>query len=260
MLASTAVFIPQLILRRAWTGPGVAVLVAVAYGLTEPMLTAGPAILLVQGAVTRTLMWQLRRGGRSADMAVARGARAEREEQVRAERRTDELEQYRRLHDTILATLTVVASGAVSRTSATLRDQASSDLKVLASLPELPLAAGDDLPAELIDLAEIALASDITVRFSGSVAKVPRMVADAVTHSVSAALVNVARHAGTGEAEVLLEDRDQGVMVTVRDQGCGFDPAAVHASRRGIRESIIGRMEAIGGAAEVASLPEKGPS
>lgn len=262
MLASTAVFIPQLILRRPWTGPGVAVVVAFAYGLTEPVLTAGPVILLVQGAVTRTLMWLLRRGGRSADVAVAHSARVEREEQVRAERRTDELEQYRRLHDTILATLTVVASGAVSRTSATLRGQAASDLKVLASLPDLPLAAGDDLPAELIDLAgplaEIALASETTVRFSGSAAKVPRMVADAITHSVSAALANVARYAGTGEAEVRLEDQGHGVMVTVPDQGCGFDPAAVPASRRGIRESIIGRMESIGGAAEVASRPGEG--
>ena len=244
MLASTAVFIPQLILRRPWTGPGVAVVMALAYGLTEPVLTAGPAILLVQGAVTRTLMWLLRRGGRSADMAVAQSARAEREEQVRAERRTDLLEQYRQLHDTILATLTVVASGAVNRTSATLRGQASSDLKVLAGIPELPLAAMDDLPAELVDLAgplaKIALPSEITVRFSGSAAKVPRVVADAIIHSVSAALANVTRYAGTGMAEVRLEDLDQGVIVTVRDQGRGFDPAAVHASRRGIRESIIG--------------------
>jgi signal transduction histidine kinase len=261
MLASTAVFIPQLILRRPWTGPGVAVVVAFAYGLTEPVLTAGPVILLVQGAVTRTLMWLLRRGGRSADIAVAHSARAEREEQVRAERRADELEQYRRLHDTILATLTVVASGAVSRTSATLRGQAASDLKVLASLPDLPLA-GDDLPGELIDLAgplaEIALASETRVRFSGSAAKVPRMVADAITHSVSAALANVARYVGTGEAELRLEDQGDGVTVTVRDQGCGFDPSAVPASRRGIRESIIGRMESIGGAAELASRPGEG--
>lgn len=277
VLASSAVFISQLILRRPWTGPGVAVVVAMAYGLTGPGLTAGPVILLIQAAVTRTLMWLLRRGGRSADIAVARSARAEREEQVRAGRRADELEQYRRLHDTILATLTVVASGAVSGTSATLRDQAASDLKVLAGLPDLPPAAEHDLPAGLIDLAgplaEIALASDITVRFSGSAAKAPKAVSDAIAHSVSAALANVARYAGTGEAEIQLEDGGgkggatsrsagsqdhHGVVVTVCDHGHGFDPAAVPVSRRGIRESIIGRMESAGGAAEVTSRPGEG--
>jgi len=262
VLASSAVFISQLILRRPWTGPGVAVVVAMAYGLTEPVLTAGPVILLVQAAVTRTLMWLLRRGGRSADAAVAHSAQAEREEQVRAGRRADELEQYRRLHDTILATLTVVASGAVSRASATLQGQAASDLEVLASLPARPLAAGHDLPCELIDLArplaEIALASGISVRFSGSSAKAPKAAGEAIGHSVSAALANVARHAGTGEAEVRLEDRERGVVVTVCDQGHGFDAAAVPASRRGIRGSIIGRMESAGGAAEVTSRPGEG--
>jgi hypothetical protein len=261
VLASTAVFIPQLILRRPWTGPGLAVVVAAAYGLTEPMLTAGPIILLVQAAVTRTLMWLLRRGGRSADIAVAHSAQAEREERVRAERRSDELEQYRRLHDTILATLTVVASGAVNRTSATLQHQAASDLRVLAGLTDVPEARHDP-SAELIDLAgplsEIALASGIAVRFRGTAAGAPRIVADAITHSVSAALANVARHAGTGEAQVRLEHGDREVVVTVRDQGCGFDAAAVPASRRGLRESIIGRMESVGGAAGVASRPGEG--
>jgi hypothetical protein len=262
VLASSTVFVSQLILRRPWTGPGVAVVVAVAYGLTEPVLTAGPVILLVQAAVTRALMWLLRRGGRSADVLVAHSVQAEREEQVRSGRRSDELEQYRRLHDTILATLTVVASGAVSRTSATLRKQAASDLQVLASLPDLPLAAGHDLSGELIDLAgmlaETALASDITVRFSGSAGKAPRAVAEAVTHSVSAALANVSRHAGTGEAQVRLKTRDHGIVVTVCDQGRGFDAAAVLVSRRGIRESLIGRMESVGGAAEVTSRPGEG--
>jgi hypothetical protein len=256
VLASSAVFISQLILRRSWTGPAIAVGVAVAYGLTQPERTAGPVILLLQAAVTRTLMWQLRRGGRSADIAVADSARVEREEQVRSQRRADELEQYRRLHDTILATLTVAASGAVGHSSVTLREQAASDLGVLASLRGLPFSTGGDVSTEVVDLAgplaESALASDVRARFAGS-AKAPQVVAEAITRSVSAALANVARYAGTGEAEVLLECRDGQIVVTIRDQGYGFDAAAVPASKRGIRESIIGRMESVGGAAEVTS-------
>jgi len=39
----------------------------------------------------------------------------------------------------------------------------------------------------------------------------------------------------------------------VRDRGPGFDPDAVPADRRGVRESIVGRMERHGGRARVTS-------
>ena len=44
----------------------------------------------------------------------------------------------------------------------------------------------------------------------------------------------------------------------VRDRGPGFDPAAVPADRRGVRESIVGRMERHGGRARVTSAPGGG--
>ena len=45
------------------------------------------------------------------------------------------------------------------------------------------------------------------------------------------------------------------VSVFVRDRGAGFDPAAVPADRRGVRESIVGRMERHRGRARVESAP-----
>jgi signal transduction histidine kinase len=44
----------------------------------------------------------------------------------------------------------------------------------------------------------------------------------------------------------------------VRDRGPGFDPDAVPADRRGLRESIVGRMERNGGRARVTSSPGTG--
>jgi len=44
----------------------------------------------------------------------------------------------------------------------------------------------------------------------------------------------------------------------VRDRGAGFDPAAVPHERRGVRESILGRMRRAGGSAAVRSLPGGG--
>ena len=47
-------------------------------------------------------------------------------------------------------------------------------------------------------------------------------------------------------------------VVKITDHGRGFDPAATPPSRRGIRESITGRMQAAGGRAAIASHPGAG--
>ena len=44
----------------------------------------------------------------------------------------------------------------------------------------------------------------------------------------------------------------------MRDRGPGFDLDAVPADRRGVRDSIIGRMERHGGRATVHSTPGHG--
>jgi len=48
------------------------------------------------------------------------------------------------------------------------------------------------------------------------------------------------------------------VAVFVRDRGIGFDPQAIPADRRGVRDSIIGRMERHQGRASVTSEPGSG--
>ena len=44
----------------------------------------------------------------------------------------------------------------------------------------------------------------------------------------------------------------------VRDTGCGFDPGAVAGDRRGISESIVGRVQRAGGTALLPSQPGVG--
>jgi signal transduction histidine kinase len=44
----------------------------------------------------------------------------------------------------------------------------------------------------------------------------------------------------------------------VRDQGSGFDPSEVPADRRGIADSIEGRMQRYGGQVSVTSAPGNG--
>ena len=72
------------------------------------------------------------------------------------------------------------------------------------------------------------------------------------------AMVNAAKHAGTGQVAVYGEIETERVSVFVRDRGQGFDPSAVPADRYGIAESVVGRMRRHGGTATVVSAPGAG--
>src|SRR2546423_9893115 len=72
------------------------------------------------------------------------------------------------------------------------------------------------------------------------------------------AMVNAARHAGVEEVSVFLDAGEDGLSLYVRDRGAGFDPDAVASDRRGVAESIRGRMERVGGSARIVSAPGEG--
>jgi signal transduction histidine kinase len=59
-------------------------------------------------------------------------------------------------------------------------------------------------------------------------------------------------------AELRVRDGNGQVVVEIIDQGRGFDARSVPRSRRGIRESIQGRMAEIGGTAEISGGPGAG--
>jgi signal transduction histidine kinase len=258
-LACTSVYILQVALRPWLALPGAAVVV-IAYGLGAGH-PVDAFLLVVETIVAAGLVAVIRGGARQADAIVAASLEAER--QVRAEqaRRADEREQHRQLHDTILSTLTMVAAGAFAGPSAALTAQAKRDLRVmqgLASAPAMPsgLAPLTDLRPRLERAA--ASTDDLAVRLKLDPVTLPSPVADQLIACVGEALRNVERHAGTGQAEVIVTGGAGWAVVKVTDRGRGFDPAATPPSRRGIRESITGRMLAAGGRAAIASHPGTG--
>ena len=256
-LASTAVYIPALTLSPRLSLPAAAAVTAV-YVLTVPQ-PGDAGFLIVQALVTAALMTLVRRGGRSADAVIVGYLRAGQAARAEAARRADEREQYRRVHDTALSTLTMVASGAFSGPLVTLRAQAAHDLQVLRALPD-GAGPGPGSSASLRDrlLTEAARAVPLDVTVSATLAAPPPGVSTEISRCVGEALRNVARHAGTDRAEVCVRAAGEGLVVEVSDQGRGFDPRLVAASRRGISESIRARMEAVGGGAEVISAPGEG--
>jgi signal transduction histidine kinase len=258
-LACTSVYILQMTLRP-WLGlPGAAVVI-IAYGLGAGDLVDA-WLLVVETIVAAGLVAIIRGGARQADGIVA--ASLETERQIRAEqaRRADERVQHRQLHDTVLSTLTMVAAGAFAGPSPALTAQAARDLRVLQGLEGAP-ASLDGL-APLIDLRpglESAAAStgDLAVRLELVPVTLPSPVADQLVACVGEALRNVQQHAGTGQAEVTVTGGAGWAVVKITDYGRGFDPAATPPSRRGIRESITGRMLAAGGQAAITSRPGAG--
>jgi signal transduction histidine kinase len=71
------------------------------------------------------------------------------------------------------------------------------------------------------------------------------------------AMMNAAKHSGADNVSLFAEVTPDGVTVSVRDRGRGFDPARPGGGR-GLAESVVGRMERVGGMAVVSSIPGEG--
>jgi signal transduction histidine kinase len=267
-LACTSVYILQIALRPR-LGLPVAAVVVVAYGAG----TGHPAdafLLVVETIVAAGLVAVIRGGARQADEIVAAGLETERRIRAEEARRADEREQHRQLHDTVLSTLTMVAAGAFAEPSQALIAQAARDLRVLQGLEGAPAPpatpAVPPVPAELAPLTDLrpkleqaaASTDDLTVRLNLVPVTLPVPVADQLVACVGEALRNVGQHAGTAQAEVTVTGGAGWAVVKITDRGRGFDPASTPPSRRGIRESITGRMLAAGGRAAIASRPGAG--
>lgn len=73
------------------------------------------------------------------------------------------------------------------------------------------------------------------------------------------AMVNAARHSGSKTIDVYAEASDGAVLITVRDRGSGFDPEeALGSGGHGLEQSLVARVENVGGTVEIDSTPGTG--
>jgi signal transduction histidine kinase len=72
------------------------------------------------------------------------------------------------------------------------------------------------------------------------------------------ATVNAAKWSGANVISLFAEVESDAVSIVVRDRGKGFDPSAVSADRKGLAESVHGRMTRRGGTATVTSAEGEG--
>ena len=164
------------------------------------------------------------------------------------------------LHDSVLQTLTLIQRNAAdSRTVSALARQQERELRSWLYAPRPAHAAGQRLAAALQSAGE-----EVEDRYGVTVETVT--VGDcplddrlsAVVAAAREALTNAARHSQADVVSLYGEVEPTRVMVFVRDRGQGFDEDAVPSDRRGIADSIVGRMASNGGRATVRTRPGKG--
>jgi signal transduction histidine kinase len=180
---------------------------------------------------------------------------AERDARIR-ERERAELGAH--LHDSVLQTLALVQQRADDpRAVAALARRQERELRGW-------LAGRTAGAAERLAPALEAIATDVEADHGVEVDVV--VVGDAALDDRGRALVAAAREAvvnaakwgGGSTVDMYAEAAGEEVRVFVRDRGPGFDPADVPGDRRGVRESIMGRMARHGGAATIHSAPGAG--
>ena len=99
--------------------------------------------------------------------------------------------------------------------------------------------------------------TDSPVQVSANVGRFPIAIESAVYYCALEALQNAQKHAGPqADPMVLVDERDGGLELTVRDQGRGFDESSANAGD-GLR-NMRDRIGAIGGALVVESSPGRG--
>ncbi|MBV9410693.1 MAG: PspC domain-containing protein [Acidimicrobiia bacterium] len=187
---------------------------------------------------------------------LARDLADERRERIRAQERA---ELAAHLHDSVLQTLALIQGKAnqpreVQRLARAQERELRSWLfgrqqqdgtQTLAGAVEAAAAEVEDMHAKSIDVVAVGDAP-LDERLG------------AVVAAAREAMVNAAKFAGVEQIQVFVEVDGDKVTVFVRDRGVGFDPAAVDADRRGVSESIVGRMTRHGGAAVIRSSPGQG--
>ncbi|HEY7565366.1 MAG TPA: ATP-binding protein [Acidimicrobiia bacterium] len=81
---------------------------------------------------------------------------------------------------------------------------------------------------------------------------------EALAGAAREALINAAKHSGDKSVSVFVEATAGVARVFIRDRGQGFDHARVPSDRRGVRDSIEGRLSQVGGVAQIRTAPGQG--
>ena len=181
--------------------------------------------------------------------------------------RTREREETRinaMVHDDIMS---VLLTASRENPPASLGDQARVAIASISSLETRDASSrmysNRETAMALLDVVRrVAPSTDVTHHEAGD-GEVPAEVVTALSDALSEALRNSVRHAsldgGDVPRHVAIAADERGLVVTMQDDGKGFNTRTVQSRRLGIRLSIIERMSMVeGGSGDVSSRVGEG--
>ncbi|WP_234407328.1 sensor histidine kinase [Microterricola viridarii] len=232
-----------------------------------------PLILTIAAwAAIATAGWWIARSVPRVMQRIASIGRAHHAERLASEAEAQRRQDARLLHDTVLATLTLLAHSGVGVSADALRHQAANDAKLLRQLrlggvptpkrsgaytlePVAESALGNTLESVKQRFGRMGL--DVKWHGSGQIL-LPSDVLDAFLGALGECLENVRRHAQVSEADVTITDDEHTLRAMVTDAGVGFNLGEVDPARLGFAESVVGRLREVGGNARLFSSPGSG--
>jgi signal transduction histidine kinase len=173
------------------------------------------------------------------------------------------------VHDTVLNDLSILltttdtlSENAIKRLREDLEELRGAEW--ISQITAIPTADDQDasLRNEIMRMVSDFQWQGLSIHVTGygtGVYKLAPDVARALVAAVRAAFENVVRHSGATVAELELIYADD-ITVMITDQGTGFDMASIPDDRLGVRNSIIRRLEDVGGSAQIWSSPGGGTS
>jgi len=204
-----------------------------------------------------------RRDARTVQPSITQAAKDEKLAEMRS---VVEARAAALLHDTVLGSLAAITTDREGELSDTLRRRIEADLDAIVDqdwTERTGQGGTHHSDGPIVDVIEEASEIGLEINLTGELGQLHRMrddVAEALALALRQLLVNVQQHSGTDGAEVVLFGEASSVSVMVIDSGEGFDSQAVAPDRFGLRHSVQGRIEAVGGTVRVWSTPGKGTS
>ena len=235
------------------TGVGIALVVAAGFvflqatgalGAGRDVLLAVIAAVVVLGVIFAP--WVVR---------LVRSLTAERAERIRSQERA---EVAAHLHDSVLQTLAMVQRSDDPAEVAALARRQERELRAWLAGRPAPGQGGRLASALEAAAAEVEEQHGVPVEVVVVGDRALDQAHEAVVAAAREAMTNAAKFGAGSPVDVYAESDGRRTQVFVRDRGPGFEPAAVPADRRGVSESIVGRMERHGGRARVTSSPGAG--
>ncbi|MBD8506509.1 hypothetical protein HT102_08430 [Hoyosella sp. G463] len=197
---------------------------------------------------------------RKLDQLTQQQAELKATEAAAQARLEERLDQHRRLHDTVLTTLTAIARGGLDHRGADVRSRCAAEADYIRRLISTDAdTAGSSLATNLTDTIRRAETLGLRVRYQHDAfpAALPPDVVDALCGATGEALNNVAKHSGSADAWITVTVDEGAIALRIVDRGAGFDQAATPPGF-GITQSITARLAEHGGSARIDSEPGHG--